>query len=169
MSLDLSVRNEVRGHTQWRERLLAEFPDLDEETLTDTLSGLTDLPEILAEILRSALEDEAFSDGLALRISDMKSRHERLQQRALKKRKLALGVMVEADIQVLKVADFTASLKNSAPALQIITETLIPAAYWKPQDPKLDKLGLLAALKTGADIEGVKLSDIEKQLSVRTK
>ena len=72
-------------------------------------------------------------------------------------------------MQVLKVADFTASLKNSAPALQIITECLIPAAYWKPQDPKLDKLGLLAALKAGADIDGVRLSEVEKQLSVRTK
>ena len=45
----------------------------------------------------------------------------------------------------------------------------IPAAYWKPQPPKLDKITLLAAVKNGVAILGVALSPPRVQLSVRSK
>ena len=66
-------------------------------------------------------------------------------------------------------ADFTASLRQGAPALEVVAEDKIPAAYWKPQPPKLDRQGLLAALKAGTAIEGAALAPPHLQLSVRTK
>ena len=152
-----------------RDRLLAEIPDLDTETLADTLEGITDLREMLAEVIRSALEDEALAAGLSTRLSDMKARLERLETRAKRKRELALQAMSEAEIAKLVEADFTASLRQGAPALEVVAEDKIPAAYWKPQPPKLDRQGLLAALKAGTAIEGAALAPPHLQLSVRTK
>jgi hypothetical protein len=160
---------EVINHVRFRERLLAEIPDLDETTLTDTLEGLTDLREILAELVRSALEDEALSLGLSMRLAEMKARAQRLGDRAEKKRALALRAMTEAEIQTLLVPDFTASLRRAAPALEVVAEEIIPDAYWKPQPAKLDRQTLLAALKSGVQIDGAKLASPQLQLSVRTK
>ena len=165
----VSLRSELRSYAYLRERLLAEIPDIDSETLADTLEGITDLRQMLAEVVRSALDDEALFDGLSTRLSDMKVRLERLEVRSRRKRQLVLRAMAEADIPKLAEPDFTASLKQSASTLEVVAEEKIPAAYWKPQPPKLDKQGLLAALKSGTEIEGVALSAPEKQLSVRTK
>ena len=160
---------ELRDYSSLRARLLAEIPDLDAETLADTLEGITDLREMLAEVIRSALEDEALASGLSTRLNDMKARLERLETRAGRKRQLALRVMSEADIQKLTESDFTASLKQGAPTLDVVDEAKVPAAYWKPQPSKLDRQGLLAALKAGVAIEGVAIAAAQTQLSVRTR
>ena len=60
-------------------RIACRIPDLDAETLADTLEGITDLREMLAELIRSALEDEALAEGLSTRLNDMKARFERLE------------------------------------------------------------------------------------------
>lgn len=160
---------ESQRYLAMRDQLLTEFPDLDDEALHDTLEGITDLRQMLAEVVRSALEDEALVGGLSTRLSDMKARLERLEARAKRKRQLVLRAMTDCDIQKLAEADFTASLRSGVPALEVAAEDKIPAAYWKPQPPKLDKQGIIAALKTGATVEGATLLPPQPQLSVRTK
>jgi hypothetical protein len=161
--------SEVGRYKLLRDQLLEQIPDLDAETLADTLEGITDLREVLAELVRSALEDEALAGGLATRLAEMRARAQRLEARAEKKRALALRAMTEAEIQTLLVPDFTASLRRAAPALEVLTEELIPDAYWKPQPAKLDRQTLLAALKSGVQIDGAALAAPQVQLSVRTK
>jgi hypothetical protein len=167
--LNLSIQTESFRYSELREHLLIQIPDLDAETLADTLEGITDLREMLAELVRSALEDEALAEGLSTRLNDMKARLERFETRAGRKRQLALRVMGEADIQKLTEADFTASLKQGAPTLDVVDEAKVPAVYWKPQPSKLDRQGLLAALKAGVAIEGVAIAVAQTQLSVRTR
>ena len=164
-----AVAGELRNYADFRSQLLAEFPDLDSETLADTLEGLTDLREMLAEVIRSALVDEAMANGLSTRVSDMKVRLDRLEANAKRKRQLALQAMTEAGIPKLAEPDFSASLRQGSPSLEVIAEEKIPAAYWKPQPPKLDKQGMLSALKLGTEISGAALSEPQWQLSVRTK
>lgn len=163
------LSGEVHIYALLRQRLLAELPDLDEETLSDTLEGMTNLHDLLAELIRSALTDEALAAGLKSRISDMKERLERLETRAERKRALVLQAMSDADITKFTAPDFSASLRQGTPTLDIAVEEQIPAAYWKPQPPKLDKLTLLTALKNGVVIAGVSLAAARMQLSVRSK
>ena len=80
------------------EELKAEFSDIDEETLKDTLEGLSDLPDMVEQVIRSSLEDEMLTVGLKSRLEDLSTRLGRLKERCEKKRQLACRVMAEAGI-----------------------------------------------------------------------
>jgi hypothetical protein len=152
-----------------RDRIRTEDPQIDEQTLADTVEGLTDLHEIVTAIIRSALADEALAAGLKGRIAEMEDRLARLQDRASKRRQIAKDVMVELDLKKLTAPDFTASIRSGMPALMVIDEAAVPSIYWEPREPRLNRQGLVADLKQGAEITGVALSNPEPVLSVRTK
>jgi hypothetical protein len=152
-----------------RDRIRAEDPQIDEETLADTVEGLTDLHEILTAIIRAALADEALAAGLKGRIAEMEARQARLQERAAKRRQIAKDTMVELDLKKLAAPDFTASIRPGMPALMVIDEKAVPSIYWEPREPRLNRQGLVADLKQGTEITGVTLSNPEPVLSVRTK
>ena len=99
----------------------------------------------------------------------MQERLERLQERAAKRRQIVKDTMVELDLKKLTAPDFTASIRPGMAALLVIDEAAVPSIYWEPREPRLDRQGLLAELKQGAEITGVTLSNPEPVLSVRTK
>ncbi len=163
------VFHELTHHRHLRERLKAEFPDADEDTLRDTLEGMTSLTDSLAELLRSSQEDQTFASALRSRMADMQERFSRFEARARKKRELVCTVMEQADLKKLVEPDFTVSLRPSRPPLMIIDEAAIPEDYWKPQPAQLDRMGLISALSNGRDIPGAVLGNPPMTISVRTK
>jgi hypothetical protein len=152
-----------------RDRIRAQDPNLDEQTLADTVEGLTDLHEIVTAIIRAGLADEALATGLKSRIAEMEERLGRLQDRASKRRQIAKDVMVELDLKKITAPDFTVSIRSGMPHLLVLDEAAVPSIYWQPSAPRLNRQGLLSELKEGADIKGVALSNPEPVLSVRTK
>lgn len=152
-----------------RDRLRAQDPELDEQTLADTLEGITDLHEIIAEIVRAALTDEAMASGLKLRIGVMGERLDRLNFRATKRREIARDVMVDAEIRKVAAPDLTLLIRPGTPALVVTDESAVPAEFWEPREPRLNRQKLLTEIKQGAEIQGVELSNPQPVLTVRTK
>ena len=106
MSFHLTA--ELLKHQYLQETLKSEFPEADDETLEDTLEGLTELSEMIAFVLRSNLHDLALIRGLKGRIAEMEARVGRFERRAEKKRQLATSIMEQADIRKISEPDFTA-------------------------------------------------------------
>lgn len=165
----LALTGEVRTYKLLGERLLTSFPDADDETIRDTLEGITNLHEMIAAVIRSALVDEAFQAGLRTRLEEMRQRLARLEERGAKKRQLALEAMCEVGLKKLEQPDFTASARAGLPPLVVLAEELIPPDYWVPQPPKLDRQPLLAKLKRGGEVAGAQLGNPKPTLAVRTK
>jgi hypothetical protein len=163
------LRSEAAHYRLLTDQLKQDFGDLDDETLKDTLEGLSDLPDLIEEIVRSSLEDDALITGLKTRLDDMNARLSRLKARLERKRELATWAMGSAGIPRLDVADFSAFLRQGSVKLVVSDEKQLPLAYLIPQPPKIDRGLLLNALKRGEAIDGAMLATGEPHIAVRTK
>lgn len=151
------------------EELKQSFQGIDDETLADTLEGLSNLPELLQAIVRSCLLDEAFASGLKGRLTEMKERLDRLVERSSRKRELVCESMIRSGLNKLLAEDFAVSVRQGPPRLEVLDETKISEPFLIPQPPKLDRAGLLAALKRGEVVGGASLIEGQPHLQVRTK
>ena len=155
--------------SELRRRLLEADPEIDETTLLDTLEGATNLNEAIGEVIRAALEEEALADSLRGRMGAMRERLERIETASSKKREVAQAVMEDAGIEKILEPDFTVSLRISAPGVAVMNESAIPEPFWIPQPPKLDRKGILDALKNGTAVPGATFTNSKVSLAVRTK
>jgi hypothetical protein len=152
-----------------RDRLRAQDPELDEETLADTLEGITDLHEILAAVMRAALTDEAMALGLQHRIDAMGKRLDRLTYRAAIRRETVRDAMVESEIKRVTASDLTLVIRPGNPSVVVIDEGAVPSEFFEPQKPRLNRQKLLGELKIGVEVRGAQLSNPPPVLTVRTK
>jgi len=159
----------VIAYRSIRDRIRTDDPQIDEQTLADTVEGLTDLHEVIAAIVRGALADEALATGLKGRIAEMEERLDRLWDRAAKRRQIVKEVMVEFDLKKITAPDFSVAIRPGMPSLVVLNEDVVPSIFWEPSEPRLKRQELLSELKGGAVIEGVALSNPEPVLTVRVR
>ena len=79
------------------------------------------------------------------------------------------SVMERAALKKLTEPDFTLSLRSTSPPLVVVDEGRVPDDFWKTQSPKLDRQGLITALKEGREVPGAVLGSGGMTISVRTK
>jgi hypothetical protein len=158
----------VSEYVRLREQLCNEFSDIDDDTLADTLEGLSSLPDLVAGVLRSALGDRDLADALKSRIHAMKNRHERLEARYERKREIAREAMEQADMKRLMQPDFTVTLQAAQPALVVTDENEIPETYWVVPPARLDRMNLKAVLKSGDAVPGATLGNPRLTVVLRT-
>lgn len=149
-----------------RERLKAQFPELDDADLIDTLDGEYDVRETCARMLRAAEDDAMMVDGIAARQEQLAARKARLNARIERIRAAVLTAMQETGIRKIEEPEFTASVSRKAPALHITDETGLPDAFVKIER-KPDKKAIREALKSGAEVAGAMLDNGGIQLTVR--
>lgn len=164
-----TLHTEVTHYLILADQLKAQFGAIDDETLRDTLEGLSQLPDLIQEVVRSSLYDQVLITGLKARLDEMQERLERLKTRCDKKRALACSTMVSAGLERMQAPDFSLSIRHGPPRLEVVDEAQIPDHFLVPQAPRLDRAGLLNALKRGEAIEGAVLLNGEPHIAVRTK
>ena len=165
----MTLSAEIARYQGISEQLRIDYAEIDEETIADTLEGLSTLPEMLSAIVRSSLDDETLATALKLRLADMKDRLERLEDRQKRKRMLVCNAMTRAGLEKLNNEDFSVSLRQGVPRLEVLNEAEVPPAFLILQAPRLDRAGLLNVLKQGQEVPGVRLQDGEAHIQVRTK
>jgi hypothetical protein len=163
------LTQQASRYRQLAQQLKAEFADLDDDTLKDTLEGLTNLPEMLEEVIRSSLDDETFILALKTRIDLLTVRLDRFKDRYDRKRKHVSLAMGAAQLDKFEVPDFSVNLNKGHTKLLVTADAKVPEAYLQPQPPKLDRVALTNALKRGETVEGASLAPGEPYITVRAR
>ena len=163
------LRTEVTHYLILSDQLKAAYGEIDDETVADTLEGISELPDMILEVVRSGLEDDMLLKALKSRIEEMQARLERFKLRSEKKRELASWAMGAAGIPRLQGPDFSVSLRQANPHLEILDEQVLPSDFLVPQPPKLDRAGIISRLKAGDSVPGAMLAYGQPHITVRVR
>lgn len=161
----MSLHNEIQAAKALRETL-SDILD-DEDALRDTIEGETNLHEVIARVISSLDDDAALVAAINDQISRHQHRRDRVKSRLEAKRQSIAQAMLIGEIKTLETASGTATIKNTPKKLIVTEESDIPTAYWKTE-PKLNRKGLLDALKDGANVPGATLSNGGQTIQIRS-
>lgn len=135
--------------------------DLDEQTVADTLEGLSGALEV------KATNVAAFTRNLEASAEAIKGAEEQMAKRrkAIEKRAESLKAYLKDNMErtgVLKIEGphFALAIKRNPPAVHVEAQELVPAAFFNtppPPPPALDKKRIAEALKAGQDVPGCRL------------
>lgn len=137
------LAREIEAAALLRDRFKEAFVD-DEEALADMAEGETELFETMEKVLDTLASDESMIVGIEARIAALKERVERFSRRIELKRTLLLTAMQTAEVKSREFAEVTISRKT-LPDKPIVTEEAdVPASWFEPQAPKLNRAKIAA-------------------------
>jgi hypothetical protein len=132
---------------------MAEDPDIDPQAFADTLEALGGELEMKADGYARVMKE------LEGRAATMRFESKRLEngyktiERNIDRMKHALqDSMIATDKRKFKTDLFSFSIRKNPPSIVIDRETSIPPEFLIPQDPKIDKKAIKAAIDRGDDI-----------------
>jgi len=149
---------------------MMEDPELDPQTLADTMEGIEGELEVKAEnyakMMRSLDSDVA---GLKAEEERLRNRRQTIENN-IKRMKQALQSMMEITGKVKFKTDlFSFGIQNN-PASVVLDEQYIeniPEEYLKYRDPEVDKAKIKEDLKAGKNLEGI--AHLEQTQSLRIR
>ncbi len=141
----------------------------DPKLILDMIEGETNLAEACCVVHEETLEDETLLAGLKATIAELEARKGRMERSIDTRRNIILMAMDKAGLQTIKGPLATLTTRPTPPKTVIGDEAQIPARFWKPGNPTLDRAALKSALDAGEAIPGAGLSNGGLSLSVRVK
>jgi hypothetical protein len=165
---DISHRlvQETKAAEILREQIKAIAGD-DEVLIADSIEGETNIHELLTRVVEQIVTDGGLVTGIDTLVKRLKERQDRIEKRIAFFRTAAASAMEVAAIKSKETPSGTVSLKAVPPSAVITDEAAIPAEYWKPVDPKLDKKAVLTALKDNIKVPGAELSNGGSTIQLR--
>jgi hypothetical protein len=142
--------------------------DDDVVALRDTLSMVTDLPELADALLAELSETEALAAGLAERQAKTKRRLTRLNERADAFRDGLRSLLIAAGLRTLERPEATLSLAKGQEVVRYAKDFECPTQLLKkPPPPERDGQAIKASLKAGEAISGAWLERTSDSIRIR--
>lgn len=149
---------------------LAEDPEVDPETLSDTLEALGGEIEDKADGYAKVMK-QLGADAAALKYEEKRmSARRTVCENNIKRMKAALQAAMEATGKTKFKTDLFSFSVQKNPAAVVMDEQYIeniPEEYLIPQEPKIDKAKIKEDLKAGKDLDGI--AHLEQGESLRIK
>ena len=144
--------------------------DLDEQTIADTLEGMSGALEVKAQnVVMFARNLEATATAIKEAETAMAARRKAIENRAAGLRRYALSAMQFAGVQSIECPYFKLSVRKNPPAVEVFDAAQIPAQFMRtpePPPPAPDKKAITEAIKAGQEVPGARLVSGER-LEVR--
>ena len=164
-----ALQAELSHHRMLVEELRRRFPDAEDSVIADTVEGISDLNEMLAEVARSAEEDLAMAEACRTREASLQARRKRHLDRAETKRDAIANAMSAAGVKKVAAADVTLSLGAGRPKIIVTNEDQVIAEGYAKTTVTVDRVALGEALKAGNEVMGATLGNSPPVLTVRVR
>ncbi len=148
--------------------MIGDQNDADETLINDMIEGETGLIEALDRAVSAIRDSGVIEHGCKAEIDILDARRRRAQRRQETLRTAIEQAMVSVGIDSITLPTKTLSIVHRDGKAVITEEAEIPAEFWTPQPPKLDKAALNAALKERS-VPGAHLSNGTVSLMIRSK
>lgn len=150
----------LAGEYQLAAERLADL-DLDEQTISDTLEGLSGDLEVKATNVASFVRNlEATAEAIKQAEGQMATRRKFIENRADRIRAYLKDNMLRTGITKIECPYFKLSIRDNPPSVVIDTPELLPEDYWRqpePPPPAPDKKLIAQVLKDGVAVPGAHL------------
>lgn len=151
-----------------RAEILLACPDIDPETLRDTVEGQSDALDLARQLIRASREDEAEAKGLSEYIDALQSRRARLTARAEKREAAALFLLLEIGEKTLRDPAFTASVVPTPGKVKFSDTSVLPPWAWRTPKPEPNTAEIRKRLTAGEKVPGALLDNGGQTLRVLT-
>jgi hypothetical protein len=142
--------------------------EMDEGEVSDLIEGETSLYEAIDKLLARIVDAHLMLDGIKTAVERLNARKERYERQVDQNRALIEQAMLIADVAKIERPTHGLTLAKRPSKVEITDEAAIPARFWKPADPTLDKRALADALKAGEAVEGAAMTQPAPTLTIRS-